>query len=138
MHLVYLYFYDKLEIMKRIISTGAIVLAVLFTTVSTGFAQSDPAARQAQMKQKLMTDLKMSEVQADSVVSINASYRPQMRDIFQNQSLSQDDKKAQMKAITDQADKRIQPVLGDSLYNQYKEWRKENMMQMRGGKPGNN
>lgn len=136
MHLVCRYLI-KLQIMKHIISTGAFVLAVLFTA-NTCFAQSDPAERQAQMKQKLMTDLKMSEVQADSVVSINASYRPQMRDIFQNQSLSQDDKKAQMKAITDQADKRIQPVLGDSLYNQYKEWRKQNMMQMRGGKPGNN
>src|SRR5664279_5333863 len=126
-----------MQIMKRMISRGALLLAIFFI-VNSSFAQTDPAARQAQMKQKLMTDLKMTEVQADSVVSINASYRPQMRDIFQNQSLSQDDKKAQMKAITDQADKRIQPILGDSLYNQYTAWRKENMMQMRGGKPGNN
>jgi hypothetical protein len=89
------------------------------------------------MKQKLITELKMTDVQADSVVAINMSYRPQMRDIFQDQILSQDEKKAKMKTITDQADKRIQPVLGDPLFKQYQEWRMKNMQQMRSGKSGN-
>ncbi len=62
---------------------------------------------------------------------------PQRRAIYQDQSLSQDDKQAKMKAITDQADKRIQPVLGDSLFKQYQDWRTKNMQQMRGGKSGN-
>ena len=44
-----------------------------------------------------MTDLKMTDVQADSVVSISMSYMPQRRAIFQDQSLSQDDKQAKMK-----------------------------------------
>jgi hypothetical protein len=89
------------------------------------------------MKQKLITELKMTDVQADSVVAINSSYRPQMREIFQDQTLSQDEKKAKMKAITDQADKRIQPVLGDPLFKQYQDWRAKNMQQMRAGKAGN-
>jgi hypothetical protein len=135
-HLASLFIYQKLQIMKQFITAGAFVVLALFTS-AVSFAQTDPASRQAQMKQKLMTDLKMTDIQADSVVSINMAYRPQLREIYQNQSLSQDDKKAQMKAITDQADKRIQPVLGDSLYKQYKEWRIQNMQQMRGGKPGN-
>jgi hypothetical protein len=121
--------------MKQFIGACVIVVLALFFCVDS-FAQSDPAAREAQMKQKLMTDLKMTDVQADSVVSINMFYMPQRRVIFQDQSLSQDDKKGKMKTITDQADKRIQPVLGDSLFKQYQDWRVKNM-QMRGGKPGN-
>jgi hypothetical protein len=42
-----------------------------------------------------------------------------------------------MKVITDQADKRIQPILGDSLFKQYQDWRTKNMQQMRAGRPGN-
>jgi hypothetical protein len=129
--------YKTSNIMKRFAAACAFVLVTLLTSVS-GFAQAgDPAARAAQMKQKLVTELKMTDVQADSVVAINMSYRPQMRDIFQDQSLSQDEKKTKMKAITDQADKRIQPVLGDSLFKQYQDWRMKNMQQMRSGKAGN-
>jgi ABC-type branched-subunit amino acid transport system ATPase component len=127
----------KLQRMNQIKSIGLVLIAALFFSLGA-FAQSDPAARQAEMKQKLITDLKMTPVQADSVVSIGASYMPQRREIFQDQSLSQDEKMAKMKAITAEADKRIQPVLGDPLFKQYQEWRTKNMQQMHGGKPGNN
>jgi hypothetical protein len=123
--------------MKRL-HTASLLTALLLCFFLNSFAQQDPAARQAQMKQKLMTDLKMTPVQADSVVTISASYRPQFKEIFQDQSLSQDDKMTKMKAISDQVDKRLQPVLGDSLLNQYKEWRQANMQQMRNGKQGGN
>lgn len=123
--------------MKKYVAVCAFIMMAMFTSV-IGFAQSgDPAARAAQMKQKLITELKMTDVQADSVVAINMSYRPQMHEIFQDQTLSQDEKKAKMKAITDLADKRIQPVLGDPLFKQYQEWRMKNMQQMRSGKTGN-
>jgi hypothetical protein len=123
--------------MKKIIYFGIMMLMGLTLSLA-GFAQTDPAARQAQMKQKLMTDLKMTSTQADSVVAISMSYRPQYMQIYQDQSLSADDKKAKMKDISDQADKRLQPVLGDSLLTQYKDWRKANMQQMRSGKTGSN
>jgi hypothetical protein len=123
--------------MKRFIPAFAIILMALFFSTKVS-AQSDPATRQAEMKQKLITDLKMTPVQADSVVSINSSYMPQRREIFQDQSLSQDQKMAKMKDITAEADKRIQPILGDSLYKQYQDWRMKNMQQMRGGRSGNN
>ncbi len=124
--------------MKHFIMTGIFVMVALITTVNSFGQQGDPALEQAQMKQKLITDLKMTDVQADSVVSISMSYRPQRRAIFQDQSLSQDDKQAKMKEITDQADKRIQPVLGDALFKQYQEWRTKNMQQMRAGRPAGN
>jgi hypothetical protein len=137
MYLVLVLTYQKLHIMKSFLAAGVIVLLALFSTTNS-FGQSDASARQAEMKQKLMTDLKMTSTQADSVVAINSSYRPQFKEIYQDQALSQDDKMARMKAISDQADKRLQPVLGDSLLTQYKDWRKANMQQMRGGKPGGN
>jgi ABC-type branched-subunit amino acid transport system ATPase component len=123
--------------MKHFIVAGIFLMVAMITSVNSYAQQGDPAARQAQMKQKLMTDLKMTDVQADSVVSISMSYSPQRRAIFQDQSLSQDDKQAKMKVITDQADKRIQPILGDSLFKQYQDWRTKNMQQMRGGRPNN-
>jgi hypothetical protein len=123
--------------MKHFIVAGIFLMVAMITSVNSYAQQGDPAARQAQMKQKLMTDLKMTDVQADSVVSISMSYSPQRRAIFQDQSLSQDDKQAKMKVITDQADKRIQPILGDSLFKQYQDWRTKNMQQMRAGRPGN-
>ncbi|MEJ0084032.1 MAG: hypothetical protein WDM78_24525 [Puia sp.] len=123
--------------MKQYVAVCAFFLIAILTSAGSFAQAGDPAARAAQMKQKLITELKMTDVQADSVVAINTSYRPQMRDIFQDQTLSQDEKKAKMKAITDQADKRIQPVLGDPLFKQYQEWRAKNMQQMRSGKSGN-
>ena len=123
--------------MKHFIVAGIFLMVAMITSVNSYAQQGDPAARQAQMKQKLMTDLKMTDVQADSVVAISMSYMPQRRAIFQDQSLSQDDKQAKMKVITDQVDKRIQPILGDSLFKQYQDWRTKNMQQMRAGRPGN-
>jgi hypothetical protein len=123
--------------MKHFIVAGIFLMVAMITSVNSYAQQGDPAARQAQMKQKLITDLKMTDVQADSVVSISMSYSPQRRAIFQDQSLSQDDKQAKMKVITDQADKRILPILGDSLFKQYQDWRTKNMQQMRAGRPGN-
>jgi len=123
--------------MKNFIVAGIFLMVAMITSVNSYAQQGDPAARQAQMKQKLITDLKMTDFQADSVVSISMSYSPQRRAIFQDQSLSQDDKQAKMKVITDQADKRIQPILGDSLFKQYQDWRTKNMQQMRAGRPGN-
>ena len=128
--------------MKRYAAVCAFVLVALVTS-SFSFAQTatqmgDQATHAAQMKQKLVSELKMTDMQADSVVAINMSYKPQIRDIFQDQSLSQDEKKSRMRAITEQADKRIQPILGDSLFRQYQDWRMKNMQQMKSGKTDSN
>jgi hypothetical protein len=120
---------QKFQIMKQIIAGALVMLALLASADS--FAQRDPAARAAEMKQKLISDLKLTDVQADSVVSINQAFAPQRREIFRDESLSQDDKRTKMKAITEQADKRIQAVLGDDLFKQYQDWRMKNMQRRR-------
>ena len=124
--------------MKRIIACVALVLAV--SAVSTLYAQQgqmDPAARTAAMKQRLKDELKFTDLQADSVTAIQQEFRPQIRAIFQDQSLSQDEKQTKMAAIGDQADKRIQPILGDELFKKYKTWREANRPQRGGGGKGN-
>jgi hypothetical protein len=120
--------------MKKIIAIVAVMLAV--SGISTVYAQQgqmDPAARQAAMKQKLKDDLKLTDVQADSVTAIQQEFRPQMRTIMMDQTLSADDKKAKLQPISDAADKRIQAVLGDDLFKKYKDWREANRPQRGGG-----
>jgi hypothetical protein len=127
---------SKTITMKKIINAG--ILSIVAVFLSTGlFAQKDPAARMAEMKQKLITDLKMTDTQADSVVSINAALNPQRKEIFQDQTLSRDDKMTKMKVLTDEADKKIQPILGDPLFKQYQDWRAKNM-QKHMGRPAEN
>jgi len=123
--------------MKKGIISFMIAIAVL--SVSTVYAQQqDPAARQAAMKQKLKDDLKLTDVQADSVSAIQQEFRPQMREIFMDQSMSREDKQAKVQVIQAQADKRIQAVLGDDLFKKYQEWREKNRPQRGGGGGGGN
>jgi hypothetical protein len=127
----------KNKAMKKLIACVAFVLAVsAVSTVSAQQGQGDPSARMAAMKQKMKDDLKLTDVQADSVSAINQEFRPQMRTIMMDQTLSQDDKKAKMQPINDAADKRIQAVLGDDLFKKYKDWRTANRPQRGGGGNG--
>jgi predicted transglutaminase-like cysteine proteinase len=114
--------------MKKIIMAIALIVAV--SSVSSVYAQQqDPAARAAAMKQKMKDDLKLTDVQADSVSAIQQEFRPQMRDVYQDQSMSQDDKKAKLQGINDQMNKRIHAVLGDDLFKKYQDWWQKNRPQ---------
>jgi predicted transglutaminase-like cysteine proteinase len=121
--------------MKKIITCIAVVLAV-FSVSSLYAQQGDPAARAAAMKQKLKDELKLTDVQADSVTTIQQEFRPKMREVFMDQSMSQDDKKAKLAAINDQSNKRIQAVLGDDLFKKYQDWWQKNRPQRGGGGNG--
>ena len=121
--------------MKKIIMAIALIVAV--SSVSAVYAQQDPAARAAEMKQKMKDDLKLTDIQADSVSAIQQEFRPKMREVYMDQSMSQDDKKAKLQGINDQANKRIQAVLGDDLFKKYQEWWQKNRPQRGGGGGGN-
>jgi hypothetical protein len=120
--------------MKKIIAGIAVVLAVF--SVSSLYAQQsqeDRAARMAAMKQKMKDDLKLTDVQADSVSSIQGEFMPKRREIFMDQAISQGDKKTKILALNDQADKRIHAVLGDDLFKKYQDWWAKNRPQRPGG-----
>ena len=121
--------------MKKIIACIAVVVALF--SVSSVYAQQsqgDRQARMAAMKQKMKDDLKLTDVQADSVSSIQGEFMPKRREIFSDQSMSQDDKKTKIMALNEQADKRIHAVLGDDLFKKYQDWWEKNRPQRPGGK----
>ena len=135
-----------MNLSKKMIACLALVIA-LFSVEST-FAQGggggrmmDTAAmrkRQEEMLQQLKTDLKLTDVQTDSVSSIQKEFNGKRRAIFMDQSLSRDDKMAQMQPITDAMNKRLQAALGNDLFTQYQAWMEEHRPQrgMRGGGGG--
>ncbi|HLK27746.1 MAG TPA: hypothetical protein VKT28_04145 [Puia sp.] len=122
--------------MKKIL-TAISVMAITLSTSSLyaqrGEGRMDPAV----MKQRLIDSLQLSGVQADSVIAIGREFAPKMREIRMDQGMSEDDKKAKMKDISDVRNKRIQAVLGDDLYKKYHEW-EERMRAQRGGMRGGN
>ena len=122
--------------MKKFLACLAILGAFFFVSPVRA-QQQDPAARQAAMKQKMKDDLKLTDAQADSVSNIQQEFRPKMREVFQDQSMSQDDKRAKFGEINDQMNKRIQAVLGDDLFKKYQEWWQKNRPQRGGGGGGN-
>ena len=123
--------------MKKI--STLLLLAGLFLFSGRVMAQQgDREARMAAMKEKMKTDLKLTDMQSDSIAAISQSYRPQMREVFMDQSMSQDDKKAKMKSLSDSSDTRVKAILGDSLFAKYKDWQKANRPARMGGGGGGN
>lgn len=123
---------------KELIGIAVMVMLIsassLYAQQGGGQGRMDPAA----LKQKLIDSVHLSGVQADSVVAIGQEFRPKMRDIFMDQSLSQDDKRAKMGEINQQRNKRIQAVLGDDLFKKYQDWEERNRPQRGGGMRGGN
>ena len=113
--------------MKKIITGISVMMLVLFASSlyaqqGAGQGRMDPAV----LKQKLIDSLQLTGVQADSVVAISQEFRPKMHDIFMDQSLSQDDKKAKLGDLNLQRNNRIQAVLGDDLFKKYQDWEARN------------
>jgi cytochrome c-type biogenesis protein CcmH/NrfF len=124
---------------KRTIVLSTVVLALLsFSSVQA--QMRDTAAmrqRQEQMLQKMKTDLKLTDVQGDSLKAIQAEFQPKMREIFMDQSASQDDKRAQISTLMDARNARVKAVLGPDLFAKYQDWMTQNRP-MRGGGGGGN
>jgi len=136
-----------MNIIKKLVSGAAFIIA-LFAFQSTyaqgGGGRGDTAAmrqRMEAMMQKMKTDLKLTDAQSDSLTAINKDFQPKMREIRQDQSASQDDRRAKMMELNDARNKRIQAALGDDLYKKYQQWMQDNMPRgggrMGGGRGGN-
>ena len=125
-----------MNLSKKMIACAAIVIA-LFTISNTTYAQrGDTAAmRQRQEAQlaKMKDDLKLTPVQTDSIKAIQMEFNGKMREIFMDQSVSQEDRRAKMMPLREAQNKRIQAVLGDDLYKKYQDWMTANRPQRGGG-----
>jgi hypothetical protein len=119
-----------------------IVLVMGLSSFSTLLAQRmpmDTAAmrkRQEEMFQQMKTDLKLTDVQSDSVAAIQKEFRGKMMAIYSDQSVSQEDRRTQMQPLNDAREKRLKSALGDDLYAKYQTWMQEHRPQRGGGGGG--
>ena len=116
----------------------AALVVALFTFSSAAHAQrGDTAAmrqRQEAQMQKMKDDLKLTPVQADSLKAISADFQPKLREIFMDQSLSQEDRRAKMGPLNEERNKRIKAALGDDMFKKYQDWMEQNRPQRGGGR----
>jgi hypothetical protein len=119
-----------------------IILVMGLSSFSTLLAQRQPMdtaamrKRQEEMLQQMKTDLKLTDVQADSVSSISKEFNAKRQAIFMDQSVSMDDKRAQMQPLNEARDKRLKAALGDDLFAKYQAWMQEHRPQRGGGRMG--
>lgn len=91
--------------MKKIMLCAAIMLSLCVTTT---FAQngSNNQQRMQALRSYLKDSVNLSDVMIDSVMAIRVQYRPQMRDIFMDQSASDADKQAKMETLRSEMEAR--------------------------------
>lgn len=133
-----------MKLRKTMLAYAGMML-IAFLSVTSTYAQRgggmDTAAMRQRMEarmQKMKDDLKLTNVQTDSLKAIYGDMQTQRRQIFMDQSMSREDKMAKMKPLMDAADKRTQAVLGDDLFKKYKDWEEQNRPQRGGGGGGGN
>ncbi len=119
-----------------------LLLAILIVTVATITSvkaqegrQFDPAAMKERQKTKLKEDLKLTDVQADSVVAIQFEYMPKLRGL---RGIQGEERIAKMKEINDAYKARLKSALkDDKLVDKVVEYqeaqRKERAERMRAG-----
>lgn len=99
--------------MKKIILSICFLFGALtFVSAQQGQGGANTAERMAQMKQKLKDEVKLTDVQIDSVMAINQAFQPRQREIRMDQSMSDTDKQAKMKTMNDERAKRFEAALG--------------------------
>ena len=122
--------------MKKLLLS--LLILTLVTTVSINAQQGrqfDPAAMKEKQKAKLKEDLKLSDIQADSVTAIQFEYMPKLRGL---RGIQGEERVAKMKEINDAYKARLKSALkDDKLVDEVIEYqetqRKQRIERMRGG-----
>ena len=89
--------------MKKIILCVAILLSFSATKL---LAQNNGQQMQQAWQSYLKDSVQLSDVMVDSVLAIRTQYRPQMRDIFMDQSSSAADKQTKWQSLRTEMDVR--------------------------------
>ncbi len=109
--------------MKKIILSICFLFGALtFVTAQQGQGGGNTAERMAQMKQKLKDEVKLTDVQIDSVMAITQAFQPKQREIRMDQSMSDADKQAKMKTLNDERAKRLESALGKETAQKVQEF----------------
>src|SRR5215218_7732804 len=86
-------------------------LIFLFATITFVSAQR-AAERKAEIKLGLKEDVKLSDDQITSVMAIEDEFRPKLRAVRADSTLSDDSRKAKTKAINEEKKTRIEALVG--------------------------
>lgn len=118
--------------MKKVFVLLSIALAITTTTAIAQGGNFDPAAmKERQLKMLKESDLKLTDVQADSVVAINLEFMQQRRDL---RDLAPEDRQTKMKVINDVIAKRLLIALKDeALVKKVITFQQEQQAKMRQG-----
>lgn len=109
-------------------------IAALFFSISSQAQTSAQHNHGMEMKQMLKDSLHLTDVQADSVVSIRQEFRGKIKTVMQNSSLSEDEKKEQMKPLREEMKTRLSAILTKEQMKKMQEMRQG----MRRDKPDEN
>ena len=124
--------------MKKVIALLTIVIASI-TSVQAQGGGFDPAAmKERQVKMLKESELKLTDVQIDSVVSVQAEFMQQRRGL---RDLTPEDRQAKMKEMNEAMAKRMSTALKDeALARKVIAYQQEQqkMRQQGGGRPGGN
>jgi LmbE family N-acetylglucosaminyl deacetylase len=122
--------------MKKIV----LILAIAVSLCATKTQAQNMQRMQEAWKSYLKDSVKLSDALTDSVMAIRSDFRPQMRDIFMDQSSSADDKRTKMEALRSQMDVRYKSAgLTDeqvAAIHQREEEMRARMMNRNGGGGG--
>jgi hypothetical protein len=119
---------------KIILSVCFLFAAVAFVSAQQGQGGGfNSPERMAQMKQRLKDEVKLTDVQVDSVMAIQQAFQPRTREIRMDQSMSDTDKQTKIKAINDERDKRFEAALGKETAAKVSEF--YGKMRQGGGRP---
>lgn len=129
--------------MKKILFT-VLVLAVSAITVMAQQGQGGGRPGTGQMREmmrdRLKTELKATDAQADSILAIQQGFQMKARDVRMDQALSADDKKTKMTALESDRKTKLQAVLSaeqvtkvEELYENMRKMREQRGQQRQGG-----
>ena len=121
------------------------MIAVFFfalTTVTAMAQDSERANRsggqmQEMMKERLKTDLKLTDAQIDTVFIVQRDFQMKSRDVRMSESISADDKKKKMLQLNEERKTKLKTTLNDEQFKKLEEFY-ENMRKMREQRQGQN
>jgi hypothetical protein len=118
-----------------------ILLSICFLFAAITFVSAQRAAeRKAQIKQGLKEEVKLTDDQIVSVMAIEDEYRPKLRAIRTDSSLSDNDKKTKMKALTEEKRGKVEAAVGKEIAEKVEAFYsglKKNGDEKKGGTGGN-
>jgi hypothetical protein len=93
--------------MKRFLFTICLVCAIV-----TGATAQKAAERKAEIRKGLKEQVMLTDSEIDAVLSIEESFRPKIKEVKADASLSESDKTAKIKALNEEKAAKVEATLG--------------------------